>query len=157
MIQRLLGDFHRHGLTSREQKGQGLLWYGLDPWNLWWLAESPPLCMVPDRQNLDQNNPEQQPNVSLNNNSDQCLSSITLLFWCQGIKDWRRFFNKAFGYSVHPLVSLSILYEGPPRWSLTSHYQIWLSTAAYVGFNHVRPIRTCQAPYIGPTQAFVIW
>jgi len=119
-------------------------------------------CMVPDRQNLDQNNPEQQPNVSLNNNSDQCLSSITLLFWCQGIKDWRRFFNKAFGYSVHPLVSLSILYEGPPRWSLTSHYQIWLSTATYVGFNHVRPIRTCQAPYIGPTQAltwscFVIW
>jgi hypothetical protein len=47
--------------------------------------------MVPDRQNLDQNNPEQQPNVSLNNNSDQYLSSIAPLFRCQGIKEWKFF------------------------------------------------------------------
>jgi hypothetical protein len=49
--------------------------------------------MVPDRQNLDQNNPEQQPNVSLNNNSDQISKFHYTIILMPGNKGLEKIFQ----------------------------------------------------------------
>src|SRR6266850_2056435 len=65
--------------------------------------------MVPDSQKQHQSMPEQERNLSLDNNSNQDSVSIELLFRHQRIKQWKRFFNRTFGYSASPLVSLRTL------------------------------------------------